>query len=76
MSATETFQQRWHRVAAEDAKADNSVDSYWSHIKSFYRFLGRGAATWTGRDWEAFVPTLLLMPDFSLPPGRERMALP
>ena len=54
MSATETFQQRWHRVAAEDAKADNSVDSYWSHIKSFYRFLGRGAATWTGRDWEAF----------------------
>ena len=54
MSAAETFQQRWHRIAAEDAKADNSVDSYWSHVKSFYRFVGRGAATWTGRDWEAF----------------------
>lgn len=54
MNTTETFQQRWHRIAREQAMAVNSVDSYWSHIKSFYRFLGRGAATWTGQDWEAF----------------------
>jgi integrase len=54
MSTTETFSARWNRIAKEDAKADNSVDSYWSHVKSFYRFLGRGAATWKGRDWEAF----------------------
>jgi len=54
MSAPESFQQRWHRIARARAMADNSVDSYWSHVKSFYRFLGRGAATWTGADWEAF----------------------
>lgn len=59
MSATETFQQRWMRIAAEDAKADNSVDSYWSKIRDFYKFLGRGAGTWTGRDWEAFERHLL-----------------
>lgn len=53
MSA-ETFSQRWRRVARDRAMLPNTIDSYWSWTRVFYRITGRGAGTWTGRDWERF----------------------
>lgn len=50
----DTFGQAWRRVAADRALLPNSRDSYWSWTMLFFKIIGRGAATWTGRDWERF----------------------
>jgi integrase len=54
MSEPKSFKQVWHEVARDRALLPNSVDSYWSWTKLFWKFTGRGAGDWTGKDWEGF----------------------
>lgn len=54
-----SFTERFRLVARERALLPNSIASYTFWIKLFYRFTCRGAATWTGRDWEGFERSLL-----------------
>lgn len=49
-----SFTQRWHDAARDEALLPNSRKSYWCWTRTFFRYLGRGAATWTGHDWEKF----------------------
>lgn len=52
--AADSFTQRWQQAAKDEALLPNSRKSYWCWTKIFFRYLGRGASTWTGRDWENF----------------------
>lgn len=54
MGDGQSFKDAWLQTAADRALLPNSVDSYWSWTKLFYKFTGTGAAHWTGRDWERF----------------------
>jgi integrase len=57
--ASPSFAAVWRQTAADRALLPNSVDSYWSWTKLFFRFTGTGAAQWSGRDWERFERWLL-----------------
>lgn len=54
MGGSASFKAVWMQVAADRALLPNSVDSYWSWTKLFFRFTKTGAGQWSGRDWERF----------------------
>ena len=54
MSQQQSFGAMWERAAQDRALLPNTIDSYWTWARHFWRFLKRPASTWEAKDWEAF----------------------